>query len=529
MIVFAGSRFGVPDEATGVAGMPAGGVCAACFELQNTHTNALSGMSLLQFEHFFTRNLPARVYRHPAGVVRRRGKKRSGRGAELPRSSIVWAMATLGEVKGHARRLFLRGDAMHALRLYDSIVAAAPLDVDSRVKMGDCFAALGQKPAAVETYRAAAWFCLKAGHPLDGIVCARLVETVGGSCDDLLSAIVAMYGNGSDLLGKLAARVAPPSDDTPVNPPELRNPPSPTFIPEAAGRAIHCLDNYDEYPEALHPIPLLSDLSDQNLRRVLGAILIKRLPDGAAVIREGEPGESFFMLANGVVRVFNTDALGRETELARLSEGALFGEMALLGSQPRSASVAVVGEADLIEIGRTALSQIANELQQVAAALDRFTRERLLKNLVATSPLFRPFSRVQQLDLLRRFTGHDVAAGTAIIREGDEGRGLFVVLNGEVEVQKKDETGKPIPIATLRAGELFGEIALVKGTPATATVLASRQSTVLFLGRDYFDRLVGAVPEVKRYFEELTEERLMSNQLLLADDQIVEEDERVLV
>lgn len=438
-------------------------------------------------------------------------------------------MATLAEVKRHAQRLFLRGDAMHALRLYDSIVAAAPFDSDSRVKMADCFVALGQEPAAIETYRAAAWFCLKAGHPLDAIVCARLIESIGGQADDLFSALVAMYGHGSEMLGKLAARVAPPADDTPVNPPELREPPSPTFIPEAAGRAIHCLDAFDEYPEALHPIPLLSELSDQNFRRVLGAILVKRLPDGAFVIREGEPGESFYFLANGAVRVFNTDALGRETELARLSEGALFGEMALLGSQPRSASVAAVGEADLLEVTRHALSQIANELQQVAAALDRFTRERLLKNLVATSPLFRPFSRVQQLDLLRRFTGHDVAPGTQIIREGDAGRGLFVVLTGEVEVQKTDEAGKPIPIATLRAGELFGEIALVRGTPATASVLASRQSTVLFLGREYFERLVGAVPEIKRYFEELSEERLMSNQLLLADDQIVEEDERVLV
>src|SRR5437763_220821 len=140
-------------------------------------------------------------------------------------------MATLAEVKGHAQRLFLRGDAMHALRLYDAIVAAAPFDSDARVKMADCFVALGQKPAAIETYRAAAWFCLKAGHPLDGLVCARLIESIGGQADVLFSALVAMYGHGSEMLGKLAARVAPPADDTQVNPPELRDAPSPTFVP----------------------------------------------------------------------------------------------------------------------------------------------------------------------------------------------------------------------------------------------------------------------------------------------------------
>lgn len=438
-------------------------------------------------------------------------------------------MATLAEVKGHAIKLLARGEALHALRLYDCIIAAAPFDHDARVKAADCLAALGQKPTAADVYRATAWFCLKSGHPLDAIVCARLIEACGAQADDVLSALVAMYGQGSDLLGKLAARIAPPAPDTPVAAPELRTPPSATFLAEAAHRAAHCLDGYDEYPEAVHPIPLLSELSDQNLRRVLAALLVQRLPDGAPVIREGEPGQSFYFLASGTVRVFNTDALGRETELARLGDGALFGEMALLGSQPRSASVSVVGEADLLEVTRAALGQIANELAQVAAALDRFTRERLLKNLVATSPLFRPFNRVQQLDLLRRFTGHDVAQGTPIIREGDEGRGLFVVLTGEVEVQKRDDLGNQIPIATLRAGDVFGEIALIRGTPATATVLAARQSTVLFLGREYFTRLLGAVPEIKQYFEDLSEERLMSTRLLLADDQIVEEDERVLV
>jgi CRP-like cAMP-binding protein len=227
--------------------------------------------------------------------------------------------------------------------------------------------------------------------------------------------------------------------------------------------------------------------------------------------------------------VFSTDSLGQHTELARLHEGSLFGEMALISSQPRTASVAVVGEADLLEITRDALAGIAGELAQVAAALDRFTRERLLKNLVGTSPLFRPFSRVQQLDLLRRFTGHDAAPGTVIIREGEEGRGLFVVLTGEVEVVKKDDAGIEVPVATLKAGDAFGEIALLRGTPATATVTAARQSTVLFLGRDYFTRLVSAVPEIREYFEQLTEDRLMENQLMLSEDQIALEDEIVLV
>lgn len=437
-------------------------------------------------------------------------------------------MATLAEVKEHGRKLFARGEVPYALRLYDAAVAAAPLDWDARLKVGDCLAALGDAAAAGAVWRATGWYCLKAGHPLPAVVCGRLLEAHGHDAEDLYRALVVMYGSGSDMLGKLAARIAPPAPDTPVIPPDLRVAPPPTWRAEAAERATRATETYEEFPEALHAIPLLSEMSDAAFRRVLGTLLVRRLPDGQPVIREGEPGTSFFFVAGGEVRVFATDALRRETELARLHEGSLFGEMALLGNMPRSATVVVAGEVDLLEVSREALAQIADELAPVAAALDKFTRERLLKNLMATSPLFRPFNRVQQLELLRRFTAHDVAPGTAIIRQGEAGRGLFVVLTGEVDVAK-DDAGASIPLAHLRAGELFGEIALVRGGTTTATVTAARRTTVLFLAHEYFQRLVDAVPAIRSYFEALSEERLTDTTRMVEGVEMIDEDEVVLV
>lgn len=438
-------------------------------------------------------------------------------------------MATLAEVKEHGRKLFARGELPYALRLYDAIVAAAPLDWDARIKVGDCLAGLGDVPAAAAVWRAAGWYCLKAGHPLPAVVAGRLLEAHGQDAEDLYRAIVVMYGSGSDMLGKLAARIAPPAPETQVVPPDLRVAPPPTWRAEAAERAAKATETYEEFPEALHPIPLLSEMSDAAFRRVLGTLLVKRLPDATPVIREGEPGTSFFFVAGGEVRVYATDVSRRETELARLHEGSLFGEMALLGNMPRTASVTAVQEADLLEVSRDALAAIADELAPVAAALDKFTRERLLKNLMATSPLFRPFNRVQQLELLRRFTAHDVALGTPIIRQGEEGRGLFVVLTGEVDVTKTDDAGATTPLAHLRAGELFGEIALVRGGTTTATVTAARRTTVLFLAHEYFQRLVEAVPAIRTYFEEIAEERLISTARLVHGVEMIDEDEAVLV
>jgi CRP-like cAMP-binding protein len=434
-------------------------------------------------------------------------------------------MVSLGDVKRSAATLFAQGQCLAALRLYDAVVAAAPLDVDARIRVADCALALGD-PGAARVYRAAGWYCLRSGHPLSALVCARVLEAHGADASDLTAALVVSYGSESDLLGKGAARIPLPPDALAIAVPDVRQPAPPDAVATALERAEHAAASA-ELPAALHPIPLLSALSEAAFRRVLGTLVLRRLPAGALVVREGEPGEAFYFVASGRLRVYATDGLGRQTELAELGESAVFGEMALLSAQPRSASVACLTEVDLLEVGRQSLAQLADELGPVAEALHGFTRERLLGNLMATSPLFRPFPRLQQRDLLRRFTSHDVAPGTVVIREGEQGRGLFVVLSGELDVSRRGSDGQSVPLGGLRTGDVFGEMAVLRNAATTATVVCVRQATVLFLAREYVARIVAAVPEIKSYLEALAEDREIDNQLVMGED--APADERILI
>lgn len=434
-------------------------------------------------------------------------------------------MVSLGDVKRSAATLFAQGQYLAALRLYDAAVAAAPLDVDARIRVADCALALGD-PGAARVYRAAGWYCLRSGHPLSAVVCARVLEAHGADPADLTAALVVTYGSESDLLGRGAARIPLPPDALAIAVPDVRQPAPPDAVAVALERAEHAAATV-ELPAALHPIPLLSALSEAALRRVLGTLVLRRLPAGALVIREGEPGEAFFFVASGRLRVYATDGLGRQTELAELGESAVFGEMALLSAQPRSASVVCLTEVDLLEVGQKALAQLADELGPVAEALHGFTRERLLGNLMATSPLFRPFPRLQQRDLLRRFTSHDVAPGTVVIREGEQGRGLFAVLSGELDVSRRGPDGQSVPLGGLRTGDVFGEMAILRNAATTATVVCVRQATVLFLAREYVARIVAAVPEIKSYLEALAEDREIDNQLVMGED--APADERILI
>jgi CRP-like cAMP-binding protein len=87
----------------------------------------------------------------------------------------------------------------------------------------------------------------------------------------------------------------------------------------------------------------------------------------------------------------------------------------------------------------------------------------------------------------------------------------------------------PQPLGTLSLGDVFGEISLMRGGETSATVVATRQSTVLFLGREYVERMVAAFPALRRYLEELAGDREVDNQLSAGIEIDFEEDQRVLV
>jgi CRP-like cAMP-binding protein len=98
-----------------------------------------------------------------------------------------------------------------------------------------------------------------------------------------------------------------------------------------------------------------------------------------------------------------------------------------------------------------------------------------------------------------------------IITQGEPGQGLFLVLAGEVDVLK-DATGpSPVTLARLKTGDMFGEMSLVTDQPTSATVRAATPATVLFLAREYVERLAQAVPEIQTYFEELAMNRARDN------------------
>jgi len=427
------------------------------------------------------------------------------------------------DFRAEADRRFFEGDFLGAIRIYRTLVEIVPQDFDVRLRVADALLALGEVQRAAQVYTTVARYSTHVGTPLRAVIACKVLIHLDPKLAPALDGLAKLYAVDSPRVGK-GARLSPPDPEMEVpDSVPLERDSTPVQAMSEAAEAAAALDPAAVFPEMLPPIPLLSELGPDAFRRVVQEIRLVRLRPGELAIREGEPGTSFFLVARGRVRVFRKDTLGNAIELARLAEGSIFGEMALVSSSPRTASVQADGDVDLLELGRESLGVLSREIETVARALDKFTRERLLGNLLATSPLFRPFEKKQKMDLVKRFTAHDVAPGTVVIQEGQEGRGLFLLLSGEVDVTKVDGAQK-VMLATLHAGDVFGEIALIQQEPTTATVTAARPSTVMFLAREYFQRLVEAIPSVRAYFEGLAESRLMDTQQALANRTVAHEE-----
>jgi CRP/FNR family transcriptional regulator, cyclic AMP receptor protein len=80
--------------------------------------------------------------------------------------------------------------------------------------------------------------------------------------------------------------------------------------------------------------------------------------------------------------------------------------------------------------------------------------------------------------------------GEVIFHIGDPGDALFVILNGEVKISLPSETGDEAILATLRPGDVFGELALLDGAPRSASASALTATETVVLPRDRFRELI---------------------------------------
>ena len=274
--------------------------------------------------------------------------------------------------------------------------------------------------------------------------------------------------------------------------------------------------------------PIFSDLGPEAFVALTEALQVTRLATGETVVTEGDVGTAFFVIATGRLVVKKRDEKGDQVVLAHLGEGEFFGEMALLSAAPRNATVIAEEPTEVLVLEFEVLRGLAGRYPHLATSLRRFYRQRLLANALAISALFRPFGREDRKAVMEKFRERTVQAGEVIIREGLPADGLYVVLEGSVDVTRATEAGDVL-IGHLREGDLFGEMSCMRKTGATATVTVKRGGSLLRLQRSDFDALVMTYPTVLELVSQLSDERAQNLDAILSGSAAFTEDGLVLI
>lgn len=293
---------------------------------------------------------------------------------------------------------------------------------------------------------------------------------------------------------------------------DVASAPSSTLVSSAVSRSVtgeFDLATSDE-PAALFsrlPHPAFVALVDAFEPRSFGPL--------ARILKEGDPGSAMFALVEGSVNVVR-QAEGDTRVVAQLGPGELFGEVALMAQTPRLASVVAAERCTLLELSRERMDAVTAKHPVVKEVLQTFYRERLLSNVLRESPLFSDLAPAHKTEVARAFTLRTVAMGEELVRHGVLGDTLFVLLRGRCLPFHPRPDGGETKYPAMSEGDIFGEISLLLGKPATATVRALTPCTLLCLSRPDLERLVLSEPAIRSRLMQMSFERLQRSAQLLS-------------
>lgn len=417
-----------------------------------------------------------------------------------------------------------------ALAVFAEAVRRVPADHRSRMLASRCLAGLGEKERAVTALHACAEGLLRRDYLLSAIAACKLALELSPTERRVKETLSRIHSRAARAAGG-RAQVPPPLPPETLYDGKVETDLMTLQGEELSNRAIEVLAAPDTGgtadPNARPPLPLFADLEREAFVDLVARMGYRTVKEGEIVSAEGGNADAIHVVVAGKAQVTRT-LDGDRKALGTLGGGSIFGEISLITGASPTATVIATAETEVFEIRRDHLNAVAKTFPSVPQVLADFAQARMAKNLMATSPLFQPIPEADRARLLQRFTFRALAPNEKALVEGEHSPGLFLVLAGELVVQKEDPGGGLVSLGILREGDVAGEISLLTGLRATATVVATRKTATAFLERAAFSELMKSFPDTKTYLEGLSDRRLKQIGEALRPAEIIDADELVL-
>ncbi|XP_022255288.1 cAMP-dependent protein kinase type II regulatory subunit-like isoform X2 [Limulus polyphemus] len=252
--------------------------------------------------------------------------------------------------------------------------------------------------------------------------------------------------------------------------------------------------------EAVKNILLFRSLDQEQVQELLDAMFERKVKTGDIIIHQGDDGDYFYVIQSGTYNIYVSTDQENETFVGKYENSGSFGELALMYNQPRAATIKAASEGSLWAMSR----QVFRKIVLKGAFKKRKEYETLLEGV----PMLQSLNSFEIMNLCDALMPKSYKDGDIIIKQGEEGDGMYFVENGTVRIVMTNESGEEKELLKLSKGQYFGELALVTHKPRAASAYAVGKNVKLaFLDVLAFERLLGPCMNImKRNIEEYDEQ-----------------------
>lgn len=237
-----------------------------------------------------------------------------------------------------------------------------------------------------------------------------------------------------------------------------------------------------EAAQLIDALPAFDDLPEEVLSDLAGRVRLRILHTGEPVFRQGDRPDAFYIVRTGSVRIEDEDPETSDTRILRtMRRGESFGEMGLLGGHRRQATVRAIGEVELFEVDKGSFDRLLAE--DMRAPEFGHTMQALAE--LRELSIFHGLDSEQLNGILEHGEWITATHGDRLVTQGEPGDRFYVIQSGRAEIILDGTV-----IGSVSRGMYFGEVALLRNVPRTATVTASTPMRLFALDRDGFELVV---------------------------------------
>ncbi len=254
----------------------------------------------------------------------------------------------------------------------------------------------------------------------------------------------------------------------------------------------------------LKRVPLFETLTDEDLDQIARRLRTQRFAAGTVILRQGEPGDTFYIVQSGIVTIWRKGADGLDEKLDQKGSGQYFGEAALVSDRPRNATARALTPVVLLSLAKGDFDLLVRQYVSLGENVNYGCRHGWL---LRSMPIFDELNS-QQLDwLTQQLQTEHFAPGEVVFREGERGDKFYVVESGQLVITRQ-VNGAAAVIDHAGPGQYVGEIALLQDRPRTATITASEATTLLSLAAEPFHQLMSGYGQLSQTVSKASTRRM---------------------